>query len=334
MKEQDALSDEQSQNAQVLKLRKYQNEAWELKASHIIWPGTLLNDAIGSWDEGICLVAALENLGKSSFLVQTMVKVLVKNPEVALLDISLDDSFRERTRRYAGCIAGVDTKIIARPILGMDSETKKRENAYNIMAEWMFQGRLEIKTASDDEFNQPHQIVNYIKEFGKANPGKKIVVIIDAWNDIILPEVRGEEAEKCVLQDISNALKEIQAICLMTAHRRKSSGSDFTRRVSNDEIKGSAYLKFMAKVIFTLHNEVKSRRKEAEVFWCLEEEPDRKMPVLEISVQKNKSCDFDGWIFYKFIPNTGRCQEADYIESQYWEETARNSMKRRAYSRE
>lgn len=312
---------------QIKRLDDLEQIAWQSGQDYLKWPGIELQKALGAWDEGILFLSAQENLGKTSFLIQAVVKLLDKNKDLCVLDISLDDSFRERTRRYAGCISGVDTHKVARPLGSTEEERRKREEAYKTLSRYMANGQLEIRTHAEDDCAYYFKIEELIRHFCESRKDKKIVVIVDSWHDIILPENKGEEPEKIALLKISKALKDHKAISIMTAHRRKSSTSEFTRRSSNDELKGSAYIKHFAKVMMTLHNEVKIRRDNAQIFWVDPLNKEKKMPVLELSVQKNKCCDYDGFIFYRFEPSTGRSKEVSVEEADYYKNIAYESLK-------
>ncbi len=300
-----------SLNPQVTLLRKLQQESWTTPSTHIVWPGRELPKALGSWDEGYLFLSGLENAGKSSLTSSTLTQVLELNPDVGLLHFSLDDSFRETTRRYVSTLAGVDTNMVARPINCTPKQKSLIARGYDQVAKWLEDGRLDIKTQAEDEANYAHKINECIEQFCQERPEVKPLVVIDAWHDIMLPEVKSDEPEKYVLQSIGRTLKQNKAIAIVTAHRRKVGPVDFSRRASNDELKGSAHLKYAAKVMLTVHNEVKARRENAEMYWTHPSNPLFRLPILEVSVQKNKTCMYDGTIYYYFEPSTGRLREVD-----------------------
>jgi hypothetical protein len=313
---------------QIELLKQLEIEAWDAPPRYLTYAGTSLNAALGSWDEGILFLSAMENRGKSSFLVQTFTDVLDLNDDALLIDFSLDDSFRERTRRYISCLSNVPTDKVARPINATPEEQERRKRGVKRLAQWMSKEKLIIKTSTEFNINA-HSISTFLKEVRDRHPNKKIIVLIDAFNDLPLPDGKGDEPEKLLLLELGKAFKENRAICAMTAHRRKTYTDSYNRRVNNDELKGSGYIKHAAKIIMMLDNEVKARRESAEVYWCPEDSPYTKLPVLEVSVQKNKTCAWDGWIFYKFLPSSGKSWEVEPSEHSYYQNLIIESSKPR-----
>ncbi len=314
---------------QLKHINSIRETALTLPPQHMKWKGARLTEAFGMWNEGIGMITGTENSGKTSFTLQRTDELFDLNDDVAALDVTIDDSFQSRSERYVGVFSGLATQLVSRPVLANKNELKRRDEGYEKLISRISEKKLRIaSTVEGKEIYYLSNILTAIKDFRQEAGDKKLIVIIDSLSDIRLPETRTEEPEKIILQEIDSVLKESKAICLMTAHRRKSGSSEFTRRVSNEELKGSAYIKYFAKHLCVVHNEMKAKREEANMFWAHPNDPSTRLPVIEISVQKNKTSDFDDWIFFKFSPKSGASMEASPAEHTMFRNIAMESFRK------
>ena len=314
---------------QMERLTRAEKEGWEAGDCHLRWDGIKSQEAFGFWKEGLMFITAPENVGKTSFILQRALSLLRLNPDLDVLDLSADDSFSERANRYVSILCGLDTPFVGFPSICTPGEASLRQKGFEKLMGYLARERLEIRSQSEDDICRPSALTSLITKFCDARPGRKVLVIIDAWNDILLPDAKSDEPEKLLLQELDKALKSRKALAMLTAHRRKSPGSEFSRKASTDDLKGSAYIKHYAKIICTLHNEVKSQQAQAEVYWNLASNPTEKLPVIEVQVQKNKTSKFKNWVFYAFEEGSGRSEECNSQESKMYMDTVYESLSRR-----
>jgi hypothetical protein len=195
-----------SSEAQVQRLHKFEESSWSLPPQHLQWDSPLLQQAIGNWSEGICFLLGVENQGKSSTLISRIVPLLKNNPDLCVLDISLDDSFEERCRRYLSVLSNTSTEKIGRPILCTEKELAKRKVAYDILETIFLGGQLEIKTEEENGVAHISNIIKEIEQFAINHPEKKLLVLLDSWHDVLLPESKSIDPEKEALIELKKVL--------------------------------------------------------------------------------------------------------------------------------
>lgn len=311
---------------QLSTLTELEKKSWSIDKDHLIWNSPELQSAIGTWDEGIMFLIGDSSSGKTSFSLQALLNLLKCNEDVAILDVCLDDSFQERYRRYLSLLSRVKTSKISRPAACTGPELTIREKALEQLKEYITEGKLEIRSQLEDNYNIVTTLTAGIREFAKNRPGKKLVLLLDAWHDLSDDKSSsGIDPEKELFRQLNQTLKDVGMIGIVSAHKRKTLTKFISDRHANDDLKGSGALKYGSKIILSVYNDLKMRRDNALIFWNDSTQNNYKQPILEISVQKSKVSEYDGNIYYYFNPSTGNCKEVESNKAESCKEILRKA---------
>lgn len=277
------------------------------------WP--LLTAAVPELRSGLFYVASPENVGKSMWLVNAGYQILQHNPDALWLDFSLDDSVDKRIGYLMARVGRLPISLVHRAALAEEILKKERQAAFRGFLK-EFGARVHLEGSSLTQLDPPEPDVRYTAEYiGKAieaaraaNPAAKLLVTIDGFHDLALEARYQDENDR--QRQKSQHLKRVAAnegaLIMMSCHCRKESRR---RGMSPDVIKGDDSLLYDAEVVAHLYSDVNLNRDNAVVFWFDAAQGDRRLPVHELDLLKNKAGAFKGVLFYNYLPE--RCWDVE-----------------------
>lgn len=322
--EEHPLIKEMFQN--VKNVQQYCEERGEMGGMD--WGFDSMNKAFEGLNAGVHLIAGQSNIGKSAICMQLAWQIAQANqiptkqrPQRAfVLYFSLDDSLNELLPRFVA----IDQRI---PINAVRFPSKPEYNQDKVWVERRKEGwrRIEsnllsismrdVNRGSSVEYIEK-TIDDYASMLKMYDENYQVVVVIDNFHDITV-EAKGYTEDNARFDYISDQLSRICAkydcpmIC--TAEFRKLNGF---RRPTNDDIKQSGKILYEAKAVMLSYNQVSLRGEQAEIYWEDENNPNKKMPVYEMYVSKNKFGSFKGTFFFNFIPHMSYFAEVMEAQTQ------------------
>lgn len=293
----------------------WQNFTVTEKKHYLDWGSPLLNKALLGVQPGdsVCVCGA-PNHGKTISLTSMVLDILKRNENVLVLDFTLDDPKRKRFTQYAANLAQIDMNVIDFINLEQDGERRRRHKQALCQLElWLENQSLalfETATVNRGERRLSQNSTGFITEtlirYRDLFPEKKIVVLVDALNNVATSSAGDEYSQA---QEVSDVLKRVlndtQSVLLATHHLRKNNG----RRPTMDDLKGNNYLAYEMKVIIGLHNDLSVNGQAAEIYYVDQAQPMVKVPVIEWHFLKNKCSDYKGVIFARQWPAQARVEE-------------------------
>ena len=87
------------------------------------------------------------------------------------------------------------------------------------------------------------------------------------------------------------------------------------RRPALDDIREAVKIKYEAKAILLLYNEVHYKGESSDVYFLRNGNP-LKQPVVEVHFAKNKIHSFKGRCFFEFFPEMARLEESDAMATK------------------
>lgn len=248
---------------------------------------------------GLYLIAAAPNVGKSAWLLQLGRQIANLNENVHVAYHSLDDSLNEIVPRY---IAGQEQITISQaknPGRNQDKPDilEKRNNGMK----HLYMNAHKFSFWDANEGNSVEELEQRIIDFKMHYPeGTRLILMLDSIYDLTVTSK--QLSEKATFEHIATTVKSwatsYDVAIFGTAHLKKNGG----RRPAMEDLKENNRLEYEANFVGLLYNEVGVKEEEASVYW-LHEEDDRKMPVIEFRVGKNKFGSYKGTMFYEFIPD-------------------------------
>lgn len=304
------------------------------------WGFQCLNEAFNGLNPGLHLVAGGANTGKSAFLLEVSRRVTEKNqfqtedhPKKAYcMYFSLDDSINELMPRMIASSQRItiNQALFPKTLEGKSIIKEKRERGIQALRE-----NAEFFSMHDATEGQTVQYIEAIlakrhQELELISPDEyQIVVFIDNFHDIMVDDsVRGLTEDNARFDFISGRLNElaitynVPIIC--SAEFRKISTM---KRPAEDDIKSTGKITYESKGTILVYNEVGIKGENANIYWNLGsadgQGEDRKMPVFEMHISKNKFSSYKGRKFLKFIPEMATFMEASDEEELTFQQMMR-----------
>lgn len=315
-------------NNQLQILENWRLECTSPRDYFLNWGSPLMNYTLQGAGEGsTIIIGGAPNFGKSALLTSTIIKLLEHNKDITILDFSLDDPLGKRLTQYVANMARLPMNdvMFAHKALG-PVEMERFSEAYDKLRKWMSDGSLYIYEATADD-NAGKDIVvqattsfitKTIREVREAKPNTKLIVAIDAINDVDLdikkPSFSELSEEKTIVKEITRAVISAKSLCIVTSHLRKNEMS----RPTLEDIRGNSFFGYSAKAVFGLYNDVKAKRNNSNLVWeeILPDGTTISYPIVELHVLKSKTSDYNGIICMQQWPAQGRVEEPDNMEIQ------------------
>lgn len=272
----------------------------------------------GGLKTGWIIIAGDSNMGKTAFLSLMAWRVVQNNPDVYVLDFSLDDPLQDKIPR----VVAAANKVLINAVRTPNNYTqypemlKRRQQGIELLRQSVDRYRCYDATHSTDIDDIEHTIQNTIVNLEEeavvtGKPRRKLVVFIDNFHDLTTtaPEAMGSDKMKYdyLAQRVSDMATKYDIPIITTAEFKKLNGY---RRPSLDDIRESVKIKYEAKAILLCYNEVSLKGESASIYYELQGKS-QKQPVFEVKFGKNKMSSFKGRLFFEFYPDIAYFEPAD-----------------------
>lgn len=317
--------------------------------------GNQIPARLNGWSSGLLLISGQSNHGKSSVAVSLVLNFLRNNPDLWVVDFTMDDDLRDRLSKYVAILSGIPPDAIkmeysvhqrfGRNAEAIDAYQYLVGKAYDDLSRL---GRL-IVLDSQTLYELLHtgeravgiipptienicQAVMKVHRYASGRGGQ-LLVLIDAINDIMVENGRhiGDNERLSRIGSELMALSQAGGIRIIaTTHARKVTN---WRRPSMDDVYGASALKYAAKVITFVYNDYKARRSDSSLTIDIQPHVDaipfmnayadskpltRTAPVLIWNFLKNKTSGLDGESFLMLDPFTTGVLPLDEGEWDYY----------------
>ena len=276
--------------------------------------------------EGLYIIAAETNVGKTAFLTNVFLDALEANPQAVGLYVSLDDSREVIVDRFTTILTrlayhqgqmqliddyhrerqeGVTINRLRKNLDRLPRVKAAKEEAARQLMAMAEAGRLDVRDIS--EIGSHSALESIIRE--KASAGDPLVIAVDALFNLDIGEEAGSIREENIAR--ANFLKRLSSSfrvpIMTTAEIRKRQPREDPRdaahenRPTVDAIMETAKYSYNANVVIMLYPE------EMEAFF------NNDSPVLVLDVQKNKHSDFKKSLAVNFAKASGTMEPLDGI---------------------
>lgn len=296
------------------KIDMFDNESWAAK-------GLGVKTGIKSIDKAFegCLggkqfiiIGGDSNLGKTGFISELESGIANNNDDVYLMAFSLDDPFSDKVPRFIASTANIEINAAKNPsrFSASPNVIVRRKKALAKLKS--LSDRYQIYDSTEVQYID--DIIDIVEKkiayFDSKGIEKKIVVTIDNFHDLKMKDDKSrsekerytELAEVCADFAINDNL-----LLICTGEIKKMNGA---RRPMPDDIRESSKIKFEAKAILMVYNDVHYNGEGAEVFFMRKGKA-LKQPVFEVHFAKNKISSYKGRCFFEFYPEMSKMIEAD-----------------------
>jgi replicative DNA helicase len=291
----------------------FEQQAWSQKNVGIKTGFQTFDKAFdGGLYPGFILLAGDSNLGKSAMITQLAWNIVENNNNVYVMDFSLDDAMPDKLARLAACSGKVVINAVKTPL---------NYTNYPIMLARRKKAILNIRShvdkyrAYDSSFSVfaediEKEIEDKLIYFDANGIDKKLVVFIDNFHDLNFasrPGLTDKNKYDELAQWCSDLAIKHNITIICSAELKKLNGN---RRAILDDIRESVKIKYEAKAVLLVYNEVHYKGDAADIFYTKANNP-TKQPIFEVHFAKNKFGTYKGRAFFEFYPEMALMKECD-----------------------
>lgn len=294
-------------------INQYDKDVWEQSEGFDCGIKSLNKMLLGI-QPGFHVIGGDSNLGKSAFITQLEIGLINNNENIYLISFSLDDSAKDKISRSIAANKKIPINLAKNPKTFKDDANYqemmvRREKGLNALKEQVPRYKVYdlTKTTIVEEI---HKIVSVHKALLKSNKeNKQIVITIDSFHD--LSSTQKFPSENALHEYLASYLADLaiheNIAIIVTAELKKVYGN---RRPMIDDIKGAGKIKYEAKSIMMVYNEVHYKGENASIYYSRKGIVE-KQPVFEAHLAKNKFSEKKGRVFFYFFPDLSLMKEAD-----------------------
>jgi replicative DNA helicase len=294
-------------------LDKFEKEAWAPSNIGIKSGYDCIDKAFnGGLYPGVIMVAGDSNLGKTALISNLALNVIKNNDDVYVMDFSLDDSMPDKLARMVAC----SEKIVINSV-----KTPLKYKEFPLMLLRRKKALLELRAmtnkyrAYDSSFSTfvediSKEIINKLIYFDEHQLNKKIVVFIDNFHDMDIrdsPNLSAKDKFDALAQWCQDFSTKYNITMVCSAELKKING---TRRPQLDDMRESVKIKYAAKAVLLVYNEVHYKGESANIYYSVNNNP-YKQPIFEVHFAKNKYGTYKGRNFFEFYPDMAYLKESD-----------------------
>lgn len=294
-------------------LDKFETNAWQSKNIGLKSGYDCVDKAFdGGIYPGFILIAGDSNLGKSAFITNLAWNIATLNKNAYVMDFSLDDAMPDKLARVAASSGRLIINCVKTPLNYQNYPMMLIRRKRAILG---IRNHVDTYRAYDATFSTyiediEKEIEDKLIYFDSHGIDKRLVVFIDNFHDLNIastnPKSDKEKYDTLAQWCSDLAIKhDISIIC--SAELKKLNGN---RRPILDDIRESVKIKYEAKAVLLVYNEVHYKGEGADVYFMKQNVP-FKQPVFEAHFAKNKFGTYKGRNFFEFYPEMALIKECD-----------------------
>lgn len=310
------LSDYQIEQWETL--NDFEEKSWSKMNKGFTTGWKNIDHALGGLQTGFHVIGGESNIGKTSFISQMSWNVATLNPDVYVIDISLDDPMLDKVSRVIAAGQKVLINAVKSP-----RDYKKYPKMLQRRADGLKQLRNMVncyKTYDQDHGSDVKTIKETVKrhivELKQAGEKRKICLFIDNFHDLTTEAKEAQGSDKAkytyIADFIGDMATELDIPIICSAEFKKTNGF---RRPVIDDLREAVKIKYKAKSVMLCYNEVSLKGEAAAVYFEKAGDPE-KQAVYEVKIAKNKFNKFKGRLFFEGYPEMAYFVEADDASSK------------------
>ena len=261
---------------------------------------------------GFVVIAGDSNLGKTAFMSNLAWNVIQQNNDVYVMDFSLDDAMPDKLSRMVACSGKLIINAVKTPL---------KYQQYPLMMIRRKKALLNLRNLTDryraydssfstfvEDINQ--EIINKLVYFDEHGINKKVVVFIDNFHDMDIrdqPNLSAKDKFDTLAQWCQDFSTKYNITLVCTAELKKLNG---VRRPQLDDLRETVKIKYSAKAVLLVYNEVHYKSEAANIYYSINNNP-YKQPIFEVHFAKNKFGTYKGRNFFEFYPDMAYLKECD-----------------------
>lgn len=292
---------------------QFEKTAWEPKNTGIKTGFKCMDIGLeGGLYPGFIIIGGDSNLGKTAYITQLAWQVAQNNNDVYVMDFSLDDAMADKLARVAAIAGQVTINSVKTPLNYKKCPLMLIKRKQAIMK---IRANVDKYCAYDSTFSSfvediEEEIKRRLVYFDANGINKKIVVCIDNFHDLNIreqPRLQDKEKYDFLAQWCADLAKNLNIVVVCTAELKKLNGN---RRAGLDDLRESVKIKYEAKAILLVYNDVHYKGDDATIFY-VSKTKQGKQPIFEVRFAKNKFGTYKDTTFFEFHPEMAYMKECD-----------------------
>lgn len=294
-------------------LDSFETNAWQAKNVGIKTGYTSIDKAFeGGLFPGFIVIAGDSNLGKSAFITDLAWGVVENNNDVYVMDFSLDDAMPDKLSRVVASSGKLIMNAVKTPLNYMNYPLMLVRRKNSILNLRKHVDRYRAYDAAFSTFIEDIQkeIEDKLIYFDANGIDKKLVVFIDNFHDLNIanqPNLQDKAKYDYLAQWCSDLAIKHNITLVCSAELKKLNGN---RRPILDDIREAVKIKYEAKAVLLVYNEVHYKGDGADIYF-MKQGNQFKQPIFEVHFAKNKFGTYKGRTFFEFYPEMAYMKECD-----------------------
>lgn len=301
-------------------LDEYEKKAWSPQTKGFKTGFQRIDNAFdGGIKPGFIMIGGDSNIGKSALLTQMAWNISRYNGNsVYVMDFSLDDSMPDKLARVVAYNSSIPINAVKTPLLYTKYPLvmmRRRKGIADVRA------NINCYRAYDSAFTSfvediEEEVENKLVTFKMMQDDRQLVVCIDNFHDLD-SKVKNFHSDKEKYDWLASWCSDLaikyDIILICTAEIKKLNAP---KRCSLDDLKEAVKIKYEAKAVMLVYNDVHYREDNAKIFYT---DPNKrgKQPIFEVRFAKNKFHTYKGTIFMRFMPETAtmiECSDKEQLD--------------------
>jgi replicative DNA helicase len=294
-------------------LDRFEYNAWSPTNTGIKTGYSCIDKAFdGGLYPGVIMIAGDSNLGKSALICNLAWNIVQNNNDAYVMDFSLDDAMPDKLARMAACSGKLVINAVKTPLKYQSYPLMliRRRNALLTLRAMTDRYRAYDSSFSTFVEDIEQAIINQLIYFDENKISKKVVVFIDNFHDMEIreqPNLSAKDKFDILAQWCQDFSTKYNITMVCSAELKKLNG---TRRPQLDDMRESVKIKYAAKAVLLVYNEVHYKGESANIYYSINNNP-YKQPIFEVHFAKNKYGTYKGRNFFEFYPDMAYLKECD-----------------------
>lgn len=294
-------------------LDNFETNAWSKRNTGIKSGFDCIDKAFdGGLYPGFIIIAGDSNLGKSALISNMAWRTATLNKDVYVMDFSLDDAMPDKLARIAASSGKLIINCVKTPLNYVNYPLMliRRKNAILDIRKHVDTYRAYDASFSTYIEDIEKEIEDKLIYFDSQGINKKLVVFIDNFHDLnsINYNPKSDKEKYDILAQWCSDLAIKHNITIICSAELKKLNS--SRRPQPDDLRETVKIKYEAKAIILVYNEVHYKGESADIYFMKQNNP-FKQPILELHFAKNKLGNYKGRNFLEFYPDMAYLRECD-----------------------
>lgn len=267
----------------------------------------ILTEKTGGFENELYLVAGGAGMGKSTFLIQLAWQLANADPDLSVILLSLDHRHLDVTTKFISQSAQLPAKYVKNPFIPDIGLETRRQEAVSFVSSL----KERIQILDETHGSVALTDLDNLLHMARSDGHDKLVLVVDSAMKLENPGIFGFERHEAIAYHLKRLTRMHHLPVIASVNLP---GHAQNRPPSKDDLASMPAFLYEPYAVFLLYCDFVNNFETPFLEWEWNTE-DMMVPVMELSVIKNKMDEFRGKLFYRF-----------YNSMSYFKECAQEEM--------